>query len=58
MALLSIRDIEKDFGGLIALHNVSFDVHEGDIVSVIGPNGAGKTTLFNCLTGYIATDKG
>ncbi|MCP4402418.1 MAG: ABC transporter ATP-binding protein [bacterium] len=58
MGLLEIRDIEKDFGGLIALRNVSFDVHEGEIVSVIGPNGAGKTTLFNCLTGYIKPDKG
>ncbi|PIE36144.1 ABC transporter ATP-binding protein [candidate division KSB3 bacterium] len=58
MGLLEIRDIEKDFGGLIALHNVSFDVNEGEIVSVIGPNGAGKTTLFNCITGYIKPDKG
>lgn len=58
MGLLEIRDIEKDFGGLIALRNVSFDVNEGEIVSVIGPNGAGKTTLFNCLTGYIKPDKG
>ncbi|GAK55322.1 ABC transporter related protein [Candidatus Vecturithrix granuli] len=58
MALLEIRNIEKDFGGLIALNNVSFDVHEGEIVSVIGPNGAGKTTLFNCLTGYSKPDKG
>lgn len=58
MALLEIRNIEKDFGGLIALNNVSFDIHEGEIVSVIGPNGAGKTTLFNCLTGYIKPDKG
>lgn len=58
MALLEIRNIEKDFGGLIALNNVSFDVHTGEIVSVIGPNGAGKTTLFNCLTGYTKPDKG
>ena len=58
MNLLEITGIEKDFGGLIALNNVSFTVHEGEIVSVIGPNGAGKTTLFNCLTGYSKPDKG
>ena len=58
MSLLKIQGIEKDFGGLIALSNVSFEVHEGEIVSVIGPNGAGKTTLFNCLTGYSQPDQG
>lgn len=58
MALLEIKELSKEFGGLRAMHNVSFDVREGEIVSVIGPNGAGKTTLFNCLTGYLKTDHG
>lgn len=40
------------FGSLIANENVSFAIHENEIVSLIGPNGAGKTTLFNCITGF------
>ncbi len=40
------------FDSLIANEDVSFDIHENEIVSLIGPNGAGKTTLFNCITGF------
>jgi branched-chain amino acid transport system ATP-binding protein len=48
--LLSLRNIEKSFGGVSALSNISFDVQPGEIVGIIGPNGAGKTTLFNVVT--------
>ncbi len=48
--LLSLKGIEKSFGGLAALSGISFDVRPGEIVGVIGPNGAGKTTLFNVIT--------
>src|SRR5205807_3981709 len=49
-SLLSIRDLVRRFGGVVALDRVSFDVPAGSIVGLIGPNGAGKTTLFNCVT--------
>ena len=47
--LLSVRDLSKRFGGVQALSGLSFDVAEGQIVSIIGPNGAGKTTIFNMI---------
>ena len=56
--LLSIRELQKWFGGLMALNHVSFDVHPGEIVALIGPNGAGKTTLFNLVTGFYEPDGG
>lgn len=58
MAFLEVRDIVKDFGGLVANSNVTFQIEEGEIVGLIGPNGAGKTTLFNCIVGYYSPDYG
>ncbi len=54
----SVRNVTKRFAGLIAVDDVSFDVREGEIVSIIGPNGAGKTTLFNLLTGQLVPNAG
>ena len=58
MAMLSVRHLNKSFGGLQAITNLSFDVEPGEIVSVIGPNGAGKTTLFNLITGVYTPSSG
>jgi len=58
MAFLEVRNLTKDFGGIVANNDVSFSLEEGEIVGLIGPNGAGKTTLFNCIVGYYRPDGG
>jgi branched-chain amino acid transport system ATP-binding protein len=50
-AILSADHVTKEFGGLVAVNQVSFELPRHSIVSLIGPNGAGKTTLFNMMTG-------
>jgi branched-chain amino acid transport system ATP-binding protein len=58
MALLSLRNVTRRFGGIIALDGVSFDVLDGQIVGLIGPNGAGKTTAFNIITRLYTPNEG
>jgi ABC-type branched-subunit amino acid transport system ATPase component len=57
-AILDVRSVSVNFGGLAALKQVSFSLTEGEIVGLIGPNGAGKTTMFNCLSGFLAPSSG
>ena len=55
--ILELKDVTMQFGGVVAVNNVSMKVNEHEIVSLIGPNGAGKTTVFNVITGvYQATN--
>ncbi len=56
--ILQVTNLHKAFGGVQALRDVSFDVHEGEVFGIIGPNGSGKTTLINCITGFIRMDSG
>jgi branched-chain amino acid transport system ATP-binding protein len=56
--VLSIKNITKTFGGIIAVNDVSFDVHKGEVLGLIGPNGSGKSTLFNCVLGQLKPDRG
>lgn len=57
-AILEVKQVTMDFGGLRALDHVDLDINEGEIVALIGPNGAGKTTFFNCITGIYDPSKG
>jgi branched-chain amino acid transport system permease protein len=56
--LLQVQAVRKQFGGLVAVNDVSFDIRAGDIVGLIGPNGAGKSTTFNLITGVLALTGG
>jgi branched-chain amino acid transport system ATP-binding protein len=56
--LVEVRNLVKEFGGLRAIDNLSFDVNNGEILGIIGPNGSGKSTLFNLLTGVFTPTNG
>ena len=58
MNLLSLNDVTMQFGGVVAVNNLSLTVKKGEIVSLIGPNGAGKSTVFNLITGVYAPTTG
>jgi branched-chain amino acid transport system ATP-binding protein len=58
MAILGINNVTKQFGGLMALDDVSFQIEEGEIRGLIGPNGAGKSTMFKNIAGFQVPTKG
>lgn len=57
-AILEIESLSKSFGKVQAVHDLNFEVREGEILGIMGPNGAGKTTLFNLISGEIKPDTG
>lgn len=58
MSLLEVKGLSKSFGGLKAVHDVDFNVDQGEILGLIGPNGSGKTTILNLMTGFLKPDSG
>jgi len=57
-SLLACRNVTRRFGALVAVSNLSFDLHPGEILGIGGPNGAGKTTLFDVISGFIPPNEG
>jgi branched-chain amino acid transport system permease protein len=56
--VLGVRGVTRRFGGLVAVDDISLQLHAGEILGLIGPNGAGKSTLFNLITGMLSPDSG
>ena len=56
--MIEVENLNKSYGQLKALNNVSFKVEKGQVVGLLGPNGAGKTTMMRILTGYFSADSG
>ena len=58
MALLTLENVTKRFGGLVAVNRVSLQIRRGEFIGIVGPNGSGKTTLFNVISGVYFPEEG
>jgi branched-chain amino acid transport system ATP-binding protein len=58
MALLTVENVTKRFGGLVAVNHVSLEIRRGEFIGIVGPNGSGKTTLFNVISGVYFPEEG
>ncbi|MEC8309853.1 MAG: ATP-binding cassette domain-containing protein, partial [Pseudomonadota bacterium] len=56
--VLSVANATKRFGGLVAVNNLSFEVHQNEVMGIIGPNGSGKTTMMNLISGALRLSEG
>ena len=56
--VLKVEGLRKEFGGLVAVNDVSFEIGKGEFVGLIGPNGCGKSTTFNCISGLLNQTRG
>ena len=57
-AVMKVENLRMEFGGLIAVKEISFEVNEGEFIGLIGPNGCGKSTTFNCISGLLNQTSG
>ena len=57
-AVIQIKNLNKQFGGIVVADQIGLEVHAGEILGLIGPNGAGKTSLFNLISGLYEIDSG
>ena len=58
MSLLTVRNLGKSFGAVVAARGVGFSLERGEMLALIGPNGAGKSTVFNMIGGQLRPDRG
>jgi len=58
MAGISLRDVSKSFGDLVAVNNVTLDINKGEFFTLLGPSGCGKTTLLRCIAGFAEPEQG